>query len=156
MKGAGMDVLMKKSNLALLLAALAVLGFGAGFVTCGLVIQHRVKQLTAVPADLPAKMAARVAEDLGLSEEQEGQVRDAFAAHGAKMEARRDAWRAEMDGYVRELNAKIEDFLTEEQKPKHREMCEKMLRRMETDRKLRGAARAAEREKARAQEGEGK
>ncbi len=144
-----MDVVMRKGNLALLLAALAVLGFGAGFVTCGLVIQHRVKQLTAVPADLPAKMAARVASELGLSEEQEAQVREAFAAHGEKVEARRTAWRAEMDGYVLDLNAKIETFLTEEQKPHHREMCEKMLKRMETDRKLRGAARAAERQRQR-------
>ena len=151
-----MDVLMKKSNLVLLLTALAVLGFGAGFVTCGLIIQSRVRKLTAVPADLPAKMAARVASELGLSEEQESQVREAFAAHGEKMEARRAAWRAETDGCVLELNAKIETFLTEEQKPRHREMCEKMLKRMETDRKLLGAARAAERQRQRAQEGEGK
>ena len=140
-----MDVLIRKSNLAWLLAALAVAGFGLGFVTCGLVVQHRVRQLTVVPEDLPAKMAARVAGELGLSEEQEARVREAFAAHGEKMQAWRVEWRAELDGYVQELNDTIEGFLTDEQKPKHREMCEKMRRRMETDRKLRGADRKSTR-----------
>ena len=72
------------------------------------------------PPPSPADSAARVARDLGLTAEQEREVRAAFERGAARLNEFRARTGQEFDGLLNELNADIERTLRPEQRERFR------------------------------------
>ena len=72
------------------------------------------------PPPSPADSAARVARDLGLTAEQEREVRAAFERGAVRLNEFRARTGQEFDGLLNELNADIEKTLRPEQRERFR------------------------------------
>ena len=72
------------------------------------------------PPPSPADSAARVARDLGLTPEQEREVRAAFERGAVRLNGFRTRTGQEFDGLLTELNADIEKTLRPEQRQRFR------------------------------------
>ena len=132
-------LVLHKATLAFLLLAAALVGFCGGFLANGAIIRARVRNISAMPEDMPTFLTERLAGILKLDDAQMAAIHGIFEQHEARMKEERQRGRATVDALVAELDAAIQSELTPEQKKKHVEYVEMLRERGRENRQLRRA-----------------
>ena len=132
-------LVLNKATLFSLLVAAALAGFCGGFLANGAIIRARVRNISAMPEDMPTFLTDRLAGILKLDDAQKAAIREHFAQHEVRMKEERQRGRATVDALVAELDAAIQSELTPEQKKLHVEYVEKLRERGRENRQLRRA-----------------